>query len=86
MNSILMTKVQWRLKARGFAVKPDALSELWGFVSQYPRGIEELLDHVLDEFEYCDESLVLDKESVQKVISWYRRAMQAMQAMYGKHG
>ncbi|EPS66015.1 hypothetical protein M569_08761, partial [Genlisea aurea] len=71
-------KVQRKFKMRGYTLKIEALSEVWGFISRFPEAIEEALDLLLDELhESSLKSSILDKESVQKVVGLLRKAEEA---------
>ncbi|KZV40305.1 DNA polymerase epsilon subunit 2 [Dorcoceras hygrometricum] len=75
MNSVTRNKVQRKFKMRGFTIKFEALSEIHRFLSQFADAEDEAIDFLLEELRKRSlKSSMLDKESVQKVVSLFLEA------------
>ncbi|KAK7380120.1 hypothetical protein VNO78_32543 [Psophocarpus tetragonolobus] len=79
MNTSMKRKVQRKCKIRGYNLKVDAFDQILSFVSRFEGPDEdEAIDLLLDELEKSLNSTIIDKETVQHVVSLLLEADDAM--------
>ncbi|KAL2967810.1 hypothetical protein AAZX31_16G194900 [Glycine max] len=78
MNASMRKKVQRKCKIRGYNLKVDALNEILSFASRFEGPDEdEAIDLLLVELDSSLKSTIIDKETVQRVVSLLLEATEA---------